>query len=271
MIPPPPLSLGDAIRPGPYRLHSRHRRSTLWVHPSPADPTDAPLLCLVDPTIGPGPLNWVLPNPHDFAPPGDAFTLDSLPPAAPRYDSLAPALPPSALADLVAFLRAALPSAAAPDSLVPLFVCFPTLADASVPPLLRTLRRYLRPLLPRLRSPDPATVRDAVSAIRGAGPGATPSGDDFLAGFFLAHFIQTRTLVSPDLLSAALGQNPLSNAFIRLAAAGRVHAPFRDLLQTPTPATLRRALDFGHTSGSDTLAGLAYGLGVWTHPAATTR
>ncbi|MBR6023148.1 MAG: hypothetical protein IK066_12110, partial [Kiritimatiellae bacterium] len=58
-------------------------------------------------------------------------------------------------------------------------------------------------------------------------------------------------------LRAARTANPLSNAFLSLAAAARVHVPMLALLSAPTPDTLLPVLRFGHTSGADLLCALA--------------
>ncbi|MBR6021551.1 MAG: hypothetical protein IK066_03935, partial [Kiritimatiellae bacterium] len=56
---PPVLSLGDALRPATYRLLAIHRRSRVY-----ATPSRRRLLFAVAPSIGPGPLNLVLHDPH---------------------------------------------------------------------------------------------------------------------------------------------------------------------------------------------------------------
>ncbi|MDI3405259.1 oxamate carbamoyltransferase subunit AllH family protein [Streptomyces cavernicola] len=123
-------------------------------------------------------------------------------------------------------------------------------------------------------------LREAVLALLGLGPGLTPAGDDFLVGIAVLSAIDGSRL---DLFAQTLGQvlteHPgrttlLSTTTLREALAGRVRAPFVDVLhslaatrgQSEAQAVdtirspVRRALAHGHTSGADTLSGLVTGL-----------
>ncbi|MBQ9344675.1 MAG: DUF2877 domain-containing protein [Kiritimatiellae bacterium] len=262
---PPSLSigqsLGDRIRPARYRLLSIHARSRIYLSLDEGA-GDAPSSCplfAVQPAIGAGPLNWIL-APAALAALPDLLDFRPALPPAPLYDS---ALPPHAAAlfpPALALIRRELPSLAPPDSLVSLFS--PS-ASASLPPFQCHRDAFLAPHLPALRdslrtprlalSAD-APLRAALHAFRGCGSGSTPSGDDFLSGCFLAHHLLHAAPPPAGWLAAALGHNPISNAFLTLAHAGRIHQPFRQFLLAPSLSTFRPLLHFGHTSGADLLA-----------------
>lgn len=112
---------------------------------------------------------------------------------------------------------------------------------------------------------NPQTMLEGVRLMRGFGEGMTPSGDDFLGGWMVAQRMLGRADEIPRVLRRALGGNAVSNAFLRLAAAGRVHAAMKVLLGTRPESKRfsRRVFDvcqFGHSSGADLLAGVLAGL-----------
>lgn len=128
-----------------------------------------------------------------------------------------------------------------------------------------------------LRCDDEAFGMHAGS-LMGLGPGLTPSGDDFLVGLFAAlHACQLQLPGVPlTRLCAAIVEknagrtNAISLAALRHAAAGRVRASIVQLLQqlclgddASMASPLERVLGIGSTSGTDIVAGIACGAGIY--------
>lgn len=118
------------------------------------------------------------------------------------------------------------------------------------------------------RPPPEGPPREAAALI-GLGPGLTPAGDDFIGGALLALHALGRTRLAERLGSWVLAESPgrtgaVSHAHLRAAARGMgaepIHRALHSLL-TPRAPGLDPALDaaaaIGHTSGLDTLAGVA--------------
>ena len=112
----------------------------------------------------------------------------------------------------------------------------------------------------------------AVSMI-GLGPGLTPSGDDFLVGFFAVLNIKNSPACRfHGLCGAVLDQaedltNKISLAAMKTAAHGQVRQSLVDLFNALfdnrsdlDEAVLSRVLDIGSTSGADMMMGILYGL-----------
>ena len=239
------VSMGDQIRPGLYLVHSRFARSVLLFH----DAGDA--LFVVDRAIGGGPLNLVVADPAVSA---AAETLD-IPRLlkAPRFDSSMPKLEEDGRMRLRTLLETALPRHAPPDSLVSLFA---------------PAKKLPRPQLARDELFRQAFAHFAnqrldkgAHLIRGCGAGLTPAGDDFLCGMMLACRLRRNWAMAQTLLRHALGQNLVSNAFLKMAAKGCVNVAVQRLLQAPTDAAVKKVCAFGHSSGADLLCGLLWGLG----------
>ncbi len=249
------LSWGDRIRPGAYAVRARFARSVLLLDASHR------ALFVVDRSIGPGPLNLVVDSPAAFVP-AESLPLPPPPAHAPVFDSSLPRLTPETRARLLRTLQTALPRHAPPESLLSLF------SPAKNPPRLQTARDALfRDALAHLNA---GRLADGARLIRGCGEGLTPSGDDFLCGWMLTLRLRRRTAPLPTILQNALGLNPVSNAFLEMAAQGRVNIALQRLLQAPSPARVRNVCAFGHTSGADLLCGMRYGLQPLT-PASTRR
>lgn len=104
------LSRGDRIRPGRYVLKTRFARSVLLL-----DEADRALF-VVDRSIGPGPLNFVVTDPNGFVS-GEALDV-AKDPAAPLFDS---SMPRVGRAQLLRVLETSLPRHAPPESLASLF------------------------------------------------------------------------------------------------------------------------------------------------------
>lgn len=132
----------------------------------------------------------------------------------------------------------------------------------------------------------PSCLREVSPVLIGCGPGLTPSGDDFLVGFFAAHYLggssllaelrrqgwdrelaarakRQTTVVSAELLACAL-QGKFSEHLIQACAAisGLCRDSRRDAALQDGP--LERLLAWGSTSGTDTLTGLTLGIATQT-------
>jgi len=137
--------------------------------------------------------------------------------------------------------------------------------------------------LPRLlEAARTYNIDDAISAaarLVGAGPGLTPSGDDFLAGFLVGmrQAAQDKEqLAFTDAFSRELANlygdsGDIPHAYFIHAAAGRVARPLATLAKSITDggdqnaintATIA-ALHIGHSSGADATFGLLCGLAAW--------
>lgn len=245
----------------------------------------AQVLALVTPEIGDGPFNVVVPHlpqlPRQFTlrSHGGGCNLGPLPlhfdagtrlwDARPPWSSLR--FKPSALRTL----RDVIAEAAARSDSSPLAAAVHTGANSRVAELNTALR-----------SGDSAAIRDAAAGLAGWGPGLTPSGDDYLAGFMLglwaiphSHDRELDTehaLVSSFAFSraelcawitqaAAPRTTRISRAFLRVARDGLADVHWHTLLYALAdgePSTVERAaqtvLAFGATSGFDMLLGFLH-------------
>ena len=109
----------------------------------------------------------------------------------------------------------------------------------------------------------------------GRGPGATPSGDDVLAGLLLVlhHGLPESLQAIGTQLGTHVAEgahtrtNALSRAFLNQARRGRAAESLFHILrtiifptqETPTHELIDRAASIGHTSGIDTLIGMFLG------------
>ncbi|MCL6574357.1 MAG: DUF2877 domain-containing protein, partial [Bacillus sp. (in: Bacteria)] len=112
----------------------------------------------------------------------------------------------------------------------------------------------------------------AVSLI-GLGPGLTPSGDDFLVGFFTifnmknSPFFSYRSLCEEVALKAKLLTNDISYMALKKASTGNVRESIITLINSiisgnekDLSLSLNRVLNIGSTSGTDIVLGLVSGL-----------
>ncbi len=266
------IGYGDSVRPGVYRRHSAFEKAVNF--------TDGErLVSLVAEDVGRGPINLVF---KDFnatlcrgplkvrrtslSVGGRTFPFSS----AERYASTL-SLPRGGkdiFTRRLGPLARALATSAAPKSLA-------VLLDR------KRGRQFTsgfdRVFLKRVRF-GVALMSDGRFAagarrLRGLGYGFTPSGDDFLAGFLVGlHVVEAfreKKLAKErtNVLRAALGQNPVSNAFLRCAHRGRLFGRFLDLLSAlgdPRPdrwqPCLKRFLKMGATSAADTAAGFLFAM-----------
>lgn len=120
---------------------------------------------------------------------------------------------------------------------------------------------------------DEGAVPSPVRSLVGRGPGATPSGDDFLVGALLVLCLVADDVVGrrarrlgDRIATLAQGQTTrVSTALLSQAARGRAGEPAHDCVRVmtrPDPekqtlrAAARRVIETGHTSGADCLAGI---------------
>lgn len=123
----------------------------------------------------------------------------------------------------------------------------------------------------------------AIEPLIGLGPGLTPAGDDFLVGYLAglwsaASFDNARlrflASVGAWLSEAASQTNVISRAHIQSAVRGHASEPIARLAQQldradtidSIRAETQAALQIGHSSGTDGVAGLLFGCAVWTKP-----
>jgi hypothetical protein len=110
---------------------------------------------------------------------------------------------------------------------------------------------------------DESAITAGAAQLAGLGPGLTPAGDDFLAGLMLRSWLELDTpkAVCTTMLHVARSRTTtLSAAFLARAALGECNAAwhnFFDRLRTGTDLEqgAHSILDYGSTSGADTLAG----------------
>ncbi|MGW5354479.1 oxamate carbamoyltransferase subunit AllH family protein [Streptomyces sp. NPDC004031] len=140
--------------------------------------------------------------------------------------------------------------------------------------VVRALHTGRAELTAGIRARDTAATRRGVLALLGLGPGLTPAGDDFLTGLVFVAALPGSALagfvpVLREVLDAHPGRTTdVALATLREAARGRARAELLDLLRLlegaagplDLHAPVRAVLAVGHTSGSDTLSGLAAGL-----------
>lgn len=151
--------------------------------------------------------------------------------------------------------------------------------EASAPPspsLLphqRRAHRHIGALSAAYADGDLSGLAAHAAALAGLGPGLTPAGDDWLAGWLIG--LRVREAVNPHaarlkvgevaevVVSAAAGRtHALSMALLRAAGRGLVNARWQALLAALAghahpglEAAAEGILTYGETSGSDMLAG----------------
>lgn len=134
-------------------------------------------------------------------------------------------------------------------------------------------------LLDAARSNHVEAALKAARQLAGAGPGLTPSGDDFLAGFLVGarHGAQTKIQcafldrLGQELSGPSGNSGDIAGAYLIHAAAGRAARPMTKLAilvsdGAPAPeikAATITAMHVGHSSGSDGTFGLLCGLAAW--------
>jgi hypothetical protein len=259
-----PISYGTTIRCGVYRVQARFTRAVNFV-------CGDKLVALVTPAVGDGPLNIVVPSLESVTDTSvlvvtrTHVALDGVAHAK-RHVQRYRARVPVKRSDTQIVMHNVRHCAAVVQQHAPAHSIVRLMTDAQ-------RSRFTQCLAARLRHGVRQMQRGAFAAgartLKGLGCGLTPSGDDFLTGFLLGcrvveqlHGVDLRA-TRRTILTHALGGSPLSNAFLRCAAAGRPFAPTHALLQAlaqPNTAAVRTCtmhlLAVGATSGADTAAGL---------------
>jgi len=111
-----------------------------------------------------------------------------------------------------------------------------------------------------------------ITILKGLGVGLTPSGDDFLIGIMIGIHLKMRSTRQTDpsrdkilklILENSLGENALSNWFLKTAFRGLVSSKMKTFilaLSQGSISDIREAFNIqariGHSSGLDQLAGL---------------
>lgn len=136
-------------------------------------------------------------------------------------------------------------------------------------PLAAEARPAATALVRALAHGTPSAGRRAAEALLGLGPGATPSGDDFLCGLLLAARLSPLPPTWLPALVATAEQAgtrtpPVSAALLRHAADGHCIPQVAALLHAAATgadlaAPVADLLAVGHSSGSDLLHGLCAG------------
>ncbi len=146
---------------------------------------------------------------------------------------------------------------------------------ADTTPLLRRARPSVTTLVEGLARSEPALLMAGAEPLLGLGPGLTPAGDDFLAGFLGMAVLANPAAVtlmrdagSAFLRLARKQTTLLSYAFLAEALQGVLAPPVDALaaaiLQGAEPKIVAHAAQeaaaLGHTSGLDMLAGMVFTL-----------
>ena len=136
---------------------------------------------------------------------------------------------------------------------------------------------YVESLLNASHEQLPVALMEACRGLIGCGPGLTPSGDDFLVGFLAAHYLCGSALageVRRQKLGSAVAAMAKKQTTIVSAEmlACAVKGKFSEILFQACRALpglandsnqngpVQRFLDWGSTSGTDTIVGLTVGL-----------
>jgi hypothetical protein len=274
------MTIGDLVKEGTYPFHSRFNRAANFSHGDR-------LVSVVDETIGDGPLNIVLPDfdaGHSRGPlqvfarevifEGRSYSINS------RYCSTIAAKPQpnnECHSELARNLwnhseqRFEIPRFARNDKTG--ISHFKRLLVTTAPPkslaflLDETREQHFRTAFERAfvqrvkQSVNEIFHGDRLAGIRqlkGAGPGLTPSGDDFIAGHLIG--LNLRGEPTDELFEAARSDNIFSNTFLDLARQGRVFGRMKNLiLALMTGRGIRecaeRLFAVGGTSGADLATG----------------
>ena len=123
--------------------------------------------------------------------------------------------------------------------------------------------------------PDDESVINVTSRMIGLGEGLTPAGDDFLCGMLAAMAVMSndpeiallRLRVSQSIETHAHSTTKVSQSYLSCAVAGLFSSLTRDFFmaihhQTECYRVLRDILSIGHSSGTDFLLGVYYGLKI---------
>lgn len=298
-------SVCTRIQPILYRTSFLARVETVFAEACNLVTPDGQVLSLVSPTVGNGPLNavvsqfqalallaqgdWIRGDGHSLRL-GRGWRL-SLAPATiwnpqPAYERLA-AWPSTVEANLH-WLRGHLPLEAPAASLAATAQLSTQGAFGSRPSVALVQAhagQLIEGLLQAYQNGDLSRLRAYAGQLAGLGPGLTPAGDDWLAGWLVglrAVAAMADPRAEPPLALEAVGAavvasaqqrtTRLSLAFLQAAAEGAVDEAWHSLLAALTDASMfqikvaaERVMEHGATSGSDMLAGFLRAFHERTH------
>lgn len=174
-------------------------------------------------------------------------------------------------------------AACAPSESLAILLCSSRLQDSPLTPYQQRAQEHVTALLAAHAVGDLDGITAHAAALVGLGPGLTPAGDDWLAGWLVG--LRLRETLQPAdaklslasvataVLHVAAGRtHALSLALLRAAAAGEVNARWHVLLSAfaandipGVDAAAAQVMKYGETSGSDMLAGFlsAFALDSW--------
>lgn len=269
------LSVGDQVKSGTYRFHSRFNRAANFER-------RGRLVSVVDEQIGPGPLNIVLIGPVlHFRPEG--APVGTLPPLRVTTSSVVFAGCRFAFGPRKRY-RSALD--VRPGGLRRLHLNLPVLRELLAA---RASSKSLAFLLDEKRLENfrsgfekafanrirrgahrvfHGRLLEGIRILKGCGVGLTPSGDDFIAGLLIGLNLlqhlggQALQPAADAVFAAAKGDNIYSNTFLDMARRGLLFGRMKDLLvalMAGSRTSVRKAgvklLAIGATSGADLATG----------------
>jgi hypothetical protein len=258
-------SIGDRVVPGQYALHSAFERVINF-----RNRINGALASLVTPDVGPGPSSIVVDSIDEFDLNTGTFEIepDSLTVGAqsfsletiPRYDSTiarGTLTIPDTLSHMVTTLETILTEEAPARSVA--FLLAPEREKYFESQFERKLLLRFKQAIAILKN---GQIEDGLNNIRGLGYGLTPSGDDFIAGYFLAcHALG----IDPPAFD--ISGSTLSATFLEQAHKGFVNANWKAFFETISSTdfgrqkySIRAILALGETSGADMLTGFVIGL-----------
>jgi hypothetical protein len=270
------VSVGDQIPRGSYRFHSRFERAVNYV-------LRGRLISVVDASIGGGPLNVVLNGLSSDTSRFDATPLEVDSDAISfgyrqfqyserhRYSSNLEfeVWDPDRLKRNLLTFGALLQAASPPKSLA--FLLDKRRAAHFLPGFEQACARQISCGVRLLFG---GCVLEGITALKGCGPGLTPSGDDFIAGLLVALHLRRRLFgenclaLADSICRTARTQNPFSNTFISLAREGLMFERLKELVLSlihgRAPDLKQAALKLfsvGGSSGADLGTGLYLALG----------
>lgn len=144
-----------------------------------------------------------------------------------------------------------------------LLFCHPE--KAAEIPFLAAAQKYLLHTSQALFSSDWETAAQALCRLIGLGPGLTPGGDDFLCGVLAGLILcgndrhPFTTILRRTIAGLLSNTNQISAAFLQCALEKQFSLAICSLTALPSSEEiLANFLKIGHSSGTDTLCGIAY-------------
>ena len=132
-------------------------------------------------------------------------------------------------------------------------------------PFLAAAGRHLLAASQALRLSDWEASARAFGGLIGLGPGLTPGGDDFLCGILAGLILcsidrHPLSIILHETIDKNLvNTNQISAAFLQCALEGQFSEAVCSLTAMPSPEEILSSfLKIGHSSGTDTLCGIAY-------------